>query len=166
MLFVEQFYACFVSATFITIDPTELTLSTDSFIEETQRCLGVTFSCKEKIDRISRFINRPIVVAPLTPYFHPLFSPPIFKRVSSIRHRSPGRLFFFWKVFLTSARSERPGDSEHCDQSQGRARPSFLQLCHYTKRIRTIPTNTLEDLGFRCVAAFEGNQELLRCYSL
>ena len=74
MLFVKQFYACFVSATFITIDPTELTLSTDSFIEETQRCLGVTFSCKEKIDRISRFINRPIVVAPLTPYFHPLFS--------------------------------------------------------------------------------------------
>ena len=46
ILVVELLYTCFVSATFIDIDQTRLTLSTDSFIEETQRRFGVALSGK------------------------------------------------------------------------------------------------------------------------
>jgi hypothetical protein len=33
------------------------------------------------------------------------------------------------------------------------------------ERIRTVLSNTLKDSGFRCMAAFEGDHELLRYYS-
>ena len=53
MLIVEQLNACFVSATFIDIDQTRLTISTDSFIKETQRCLGAAFSGEKGVNGIS-----------------------------------------------------------------------------------------------------------------
>jgi len=53
MLVVELLYASFVCATFINIDQTRLSISTDSFIKETQRCLGAAFSGEKGVNGIS-----------------------------------------------------------------------------------------------------------------